>query len=327
MLDTLEHLFGFYEFEVLRAENGKEGLEIAEREQPGIVLLDALMPVMDGFEACEKLKKNPKTRDIPVIFLSANYTDREHRLKGMELGADDYLLKPFNAKELILKINSLLHRKQLIDKLRDDNQLLLKKQRQTPHSAEDFAHKAPEFENHQTTDPLTGLYNENYFNRRLDWEFQKSLAAPDDLALIVLDVDFFNKINQAYGEKTGDYVLMRIANVILHNTRNSDIVFRLKKNKFIVVLPQTSEKSAFYEAERIRAAILQTQFLDQDFVQLIRLSPKRKQTIQNITVSIGIVTRQGAMDKEDFLKNAENSLAKAKANGRNTTVRYSQLDN
>ena len=110
MLDTLEHLFGFYEFEVLRAENGKVGLEIAEKEQPGIILLDALMPVMDGFEACEKLKQNPKTKEIPVIFLSANFTGQEHRKKGLELGADDYMLKPFNAKELISKINLLLHR-------------------------------------------------------------------------------------------------------------------------------------------------------------------------------------------------------------------------
>ncbi len=112
MLDTLEHLFGFYEFEVLRAENGKEGLEIAEQEQPGVILLDALMPVMDGFEACEKLKQNLKTKNIPVIFLSANYTGQEHRQKGIELGADDYILKPFNAKELITKINSLLQKSQ-----------------------------------------------------------------------------------------------------------------------------------------------------------------------------------------------------------------------
>ncbi|MCB0296954.1 MAG: response regulator, partial [Calditrichaeota bacterium] len=129
MLDTLEHLFMFYDFEVLRAENGKIGLEVAEAHQPGVILLDALMPVMNGFEACERLKSNPRTREIPVIFLSANYTDRDHRLKGLELGADDYLLKPFNAKELIAKVNSLLHRKQLTEKLRRDNQQLIRQQR------------------------------------------------------------------------------------------------------------------------------------------------------------------------------------------------------
>ena len=261
MLDTLEHLFGFYEFDVLRAENGKEGIETAEREQPGIILLDALMPVMDGFEACEKLKKNPKTRDIPVIFLSANFTSSVHREKGISLGADDYILKPFNAKELIAKINSLLHRKQMVDKIRGDNQLLLNKQNQQMPDLDKLYQNASELKNSKITDHLTGVYNESFFQQRLDQEYKNSLKQKSDLTLILLDVDAFNKINQTYGDKTGDYVLMKIANVILNNTRDSDIVFRLEKNKFVVVQPDTSEKGSFYEAERIRSAVFQTQFL------------------------------------------------------------------
>ena len=228
MLDTLEHLFGFYEFDVLRAKNGKEGIEIAEREQPGIILLDALMPVMDGFEACEELKKNPKTRDIPVIFLSANYTSRTHREKGISLGADDYILKPFNAKELIAKINALLHRKQLVDKIKGDNHLLLKKQNQQMPDVDKLYQNASELKSSKITDHLTGVYNESFFQQRLDQEYKNSLKQKSDLTLILLDVDAFNKINQTYGDKTGDYVLMKIANVILKNTRDSDIVFRLE---------------------------------------------------------------------------------------------------
>jgi DNA-binding response OmpR family regulator len=100
MLDTLEHLFHFYEFEVVRAVNGQEGIQVAENENPDIIILDALMPVMNGFDACKFLKNSPRTKDIPVVFLSANYIEDEHRILGLELGADDYILKPFNAKEL-----------------------------------------------------------------------------------------------------------------------------------------------------------------------------------------------------------------------------------
>ena len=92
-----------------------------------------------------------------------------------------------------------------------------------------------------------------------------------------------------------------------------------------MVLPETAEKGSFYEAERIRSAIYQTQFFDQDLFQLKQQSNKRKQTFQNVTVSIGIAALQGDIGKEEFLKCVESSLSKAKASGRNTTVRYSQV--
>ncbi len=104
MLDTLDHLFRFYDFEVFRALNGQEGIQVANKENPDIILLDALMPVMNGFEACKILKSEHKTKDIPIVFLSANYVEDEHRIMGLELGADDYILKPFNAKELIARV-------------------------------------------------------------------------------------------------------------------------------------------------------------------------------------------------------------------------------
>ena len=106
MLDTLKHLFQFYEFEVARAVNGQEGIISAEKEKPDIIILDALMPVMNGFDACRALKSGKKTKEIPIVFLSANYMEDEHRVMGLELGADDYVLKPFNGGCGLVKVGT-----------------------------------------------------------------------------------------------------------------------------------------------------------------------------------------------------------------------------
>ncbi len=326
MLDTLEHLFTFYDFEVVRAENGREALAVAEREKPGVIILDALMPVMNGFEACEKLKSNPQTRDIPVIFLSANYTRLEHQQKGIELGADDYILKPFNSQELITKIISLLHRRRLIEKLRSDNQELLRRKCAPPETESLPGAGNSEPANDSNLDPLTGLYNSRFFQQRLEEEYRHSLNAGAGLAVALVDADMFRKINEIYSEQTADYVLMRIANVILHNSRATEVVFRLENNKFALLL-RLPEDPAFEEAERIRSAVQRTQFFEQDFFQLKKVSPRQKQALENVTVSIGVAALQKQGSKNDLLQQAQDSLAQAKARGRNRTVRFSEIQN
>ncbi len=328
MLDTLEHLFRFYEFEVARAANGKEGIEVAEKEKPDLIILDALMPVMNGFDACKALKDGAKTRDIPIIFLSANYVEDEHRVLGIELGADDYMLKPFNAKELIAKSKSLLHKKNLIEQLRQDNQLLVEEHKNVFKELENLRKMKSDLEAGQITDSLTGLYNKSFLPRRFDEECSLAKRYHNPISLVAIDVDFFHKINDVFGEQTGDYILMRIANVILNNTRHTDVVFRTDNNRFIVILPHTDETGAFYEAERIRSAVDQTTFFDQDFYELKKLSPKRKQDYQHITVSVGIleINLDKEVGNEDIIQKAEKALTFAKMNGRNQTARYSRIE-
>lgn len=327
MLDTLEHLFRFYEFEVFRAENGQEALEVCKTVYPDIILLDALMPVMNGFETIKKLKQSTKTRDIPVIFLSANYVEDEHRVLGFELGADDYILKPFNAKELITRVKSVLNKKQIIEKLRRDNQSLAQAQQYSSKELDKLRKLAADLEKSKIIDPLTGLYNEQSFLKRLEEEFHRAVRYKQELSLVFVDVDLFQKINEVYGEQTGDYVLMKIANVILNNTRYSDIVFRLQRNRFAILLPNTDEAGAFYEAERVRSAVQQTSFFEQYFVELKNLSPRRKRKYQKITVSLGIVSLEASIKSPDeLLKRAREALNKAKTKGRNQTVKYSKLD-
>ena len=325
MLDTLEHLFTFYEYEVLRAENGKVGLEIAATKLPGLIILDALMPVMNGFETCEHLKKNRKTKNIPVIFLSANYTEHEHRMKGLGLGADDYMLKPFNAKELITKAGVLLHRKKLIDQLRHDNSTLLSSSRTAVSAAATVEVMLPD--NNPEIDSLTGLYNALQFNQRYVKSLEKAAASQREIAMLALDIDHFHRINDFYGEHTGDYVLMKIANVILQNTPAANNVFRISKNRFYIILPGVSETEASQCGERIRTAICHTPFIDEELFLFKRQSSRRKPEEANVTVSIGVSSSAYAQSHEQLLEHAEAALRGAKTTGRNNTKRHSELNN
>lgn len=325
MLDTLEQLLTFYDFEVIRAENGKEGVEVARKDQPDLIILDALMPVMSGFEACEILKGAAETREIAVIFLSANYTKLEYQQRGLELGADDYILKPFNAKELIGKVNSLLHRKRLIEKLRQENKdVLLRRPRSEAGGEAPSESRGSDVDSR--IDSLTGVYNETFFHQRLKDEHHRSLEMKQHLSVALIDADLFRDVNAIYSEQTADYVLMKIANILLQISQSSDFVFRLEKDKFAIILPAITEADAFDEAERIRTAILQTKFFDQDFFEFKKISHKLKQSLQNLTVSIGIAALDHEIAHSDILSRAQEALSKAKLKGRNTTLRYSGVE-
>jgi len=327
MLETLEHLFSFYGFEVVKAINGLEGIAMAKKENPDIIILDALMPVMDGFEACEQLKQDPKTREIPIIFLSANYTEDRHRIAGLELGADDYILKPFNAKELITRVKKILKRKELVEQLRKDNKRLMDEQRSFLSELEKIKKRAAELEQNRIVDVLTGLYNEHSFRKRFEEEFHRAKRYQTEFSLVLLDVDFFQKINELYGDQTADYILIKIANIILNNTRYSDIVFRLRSNLFAILLPNTDEAGAFYEAERIRTAIAQTEFFEEGFLEMKNLNKRRKRQYRRITVSLGIASYHANIeDKQLLYQNAWQALMQAKAQRRNVTIRHSKID-
>ena len=127
MLETLERIFLFYQFEVIKALNGLEAVNKVKTHCPDIILLDGMMPEMDGFEACKILKSSEKTKNIPIVFLTANYTDVQDRIKGFELGADDYLLKPFNSKELVTRVNTILKRTEMLRQIKKKMKNLLQK--------------------------------------------------------------------------------------------------------------------------------------------------------------------------------------------------------
>lgn len=324
MLDTLDHLFTFYNFEVLRAENGKIGIEVAKREKPGIIILDGLMPVMNGFEACEKLKSDHLTKNIPVIFLSANYTDRPHLLMGYELGADDYILKPFNAKELISKVKMLLHRTKLIEKIRNENCLLQKQnfEQALPGVDSPFSNQ---YTDNSVIDPLTGLYSIDFFKNFLVKNLIQLTREKERIAIILIEIGNFETINTVYGSKTSDYVLTKIANILIKNTVSPNVIFRAWKNKFGVFLLNSPNNDFVAEREHIRQKIQRTRIFDSKFFQQRRTAQRRKQPKQNITVNLGVTILDPNCDPSEMLAHAEAVLHEAAILDHKRTKKYSNL--
>jgi diguanylate cyclase (GGDEF)-like protein len=288
MLETLRHLFTFYGYEVVLASNGREAIEMAEKEHPHLIVLDALMPIMNGFEACDALKRNPKTINIPVIFLSANYTEEEHRIKGFELGADDYILKPFNAKELVARVESILSKKRLIEELRNSNKKLIEEHDIVHKEILELKKKTDQLEDKQIFDSITGVYHEQLFKFRLEEEFYRSKRYENALSLLFFSIDSHNELSKNFKEKAINYILIQVANLILNNTRKSDIIFRLNHSKFGVILNNTSKEGAALEAERISDYISNVNLMDNDFFKSDDLFKKNRQENLQISLSYGI---------------------------------------
>ncbi len=324
MLDTLDHLFTFYNFEVLRAENGKIGIEVAKREKPGIIILDGLMPVMNGFEACEKLKSNHITKDIPVIFLSANYTDRPHLLMGYELGADDYILKPFNAKELISKVKMLLHRTKLIEEIRHENCFLQKQnfEQTLPGVDSPFS---DQYMDNSIIDLLTGLYSIDFFKNYLVKNLIQLTCEKELVAIILIEIGNFETVNTVYGSKTSDYVLTKVANILIKNTVAPNVIFRAWKNKFGIFLLNSPNNDFTAERERIRQKIQRSGIFDSKFFQQRRTVQRRKQPKENITVNLGVTTLDPNCDPSEMLARAEAALHEAAISDHKRTKKYSNL--
>ena len=173
MLETLEKIFLHHNFEVDTALNGKEAIERAAKYPPDLILLDANMPVMNGFDSCKILKSQKTTKDIPVIFLSANFTEVNDRITGFELGADDYILKPFNIKELIMRSTTILQRYKKIKMLQQENEQLTDSNQRMLQELNNLADRTKFDDGKAIFDQLTGLYKRPFFEMRLQEEFKR----------------------------------------------------------------------------------------------------------------------------------------------------------
>jgi two-component system cell cycle response regulator len=208
------------------AFSGEEGLALALKIDPDVILLDVEMPAPNGFEVCRRLKDNPALANIPVIFLTGVSTTEE-KVRGLNLGAIDYVTKPFDAAELQARVRASLRNKELLD-------LLSKK---------------------AMIDGLTGLYNRGYLNQRLVEEQAYVKRHGDPLSFVMLDVDHFKSINDAHGHGFGDAVLKEIAGVLQQLCRAEDIPCRYGGEEFGILARNTNATAALLFAERLRAGI------------------------------------------------------------------------
>ena len=211
---------------VTSARDAASGLEAARTGQFDLILLDVDMPDRDGFSVCAELKSRQETRDIPVIFLSGAASTSD-KIRGLDLGAADYITKPFDPAELRARVRASLRTRQLMT-------LLSKK---------------------AMIDGLTSLWNRRYLDAQMSIELSASRRSGEPLSCIMADVDHFKSINDNYGHGFGDEVLRRIAAVLGEQCRPKDIVCRYGGEEFAILLPLTSASDAVDVAERLRAAV------------------------------------------------------------------------
>lgn len=208
------------------AFGAETGIVLAISLRPELILLDVEMPEVDGYETCRRLKADPATASIPIIFLTARATTEE-KVHGLNMGAVDYIGKPFKLSELLSRVRAALRTSHLI-RLLEQKALI---------------------------DPLTGLGNRAMFDERFAAEAALRVRSGDPLSCIVLDVDNFKDINDKYGHPFGDHVLSKIGEVLLDISRVEDVACRHGGEEFVVLAPQTTADHAALLAERMRVAI------------------------------------------------------------------------
>ncbi len=276
-------------YDVVWAQDGINAIKIVKNSNLDIILLDVIMPGMDGYEVCRWLKLDESTRGIPVIMLTVK-KDLSDKISGLRVGADDYLPKPYNELELNARIYASLRTKALQDELRKKNQQLEKLLAKLEHMA--------------ITDDLTGLFNRRRFHEILEKEFDRSRRYSSPFSLIMLDMDHFKKINDSFGHHAGDTALKEFANILRKNIRENDTASRYGGEEFMLILPGIDRKGARSLAEHLRQSTEGHAFLE----------------VKNgITVSIGVTSIPDAeLDDEDALiRCADYALYRAKLNGRN----------
>lgn len=278
-IEVIADIFGD-DYEVLFAMDGEKALEIAAAENPEVILLDVMMPGMDGHEVCRRLKAERLTKGIPVIFITA-LGDEEAEMRGLELGAADYVTKPFRPS---------------VVKMRVKNQIELK------HAREQLTRLA-------ITDGLTGLANRRHFDDVLALEYARHARAGAELSLILLDVDHFKLFNDTYGHVSGDDCLRQVARSIDSIiVRSSDLAARYGGEEFVCILPETSQDGAVAIAEKIRQGIM-----------TLALPHSASCAADCVTASLGVVTARCVPGKSvlHIVAQADEQLYAAKSGGRN----------
>jgi len=268
-------------YEVMRAENGTAALEQCELTPPDVILLDIVMPGLDGYQVLAQLKANPELSHIPVVFLTGR-TGMADLVSGLKAGAHDYLKKPFEPEELLARVGSAIHVKQLQDQLRDRNATL---------------------EMVSRTDALTGLYNRRHLDEELTRRHAEASRHKESMSLLLLDIDHFKRVNDTHGHPAGDMVLREFARRLSNELRLGDIAGRWGGEEFLVILPRTDSAGGLEVAQRIRAAIAAAPFIAGN----ARIT---------ITVSGGCFGGLGE-STEQLLQCVDNGLYRAKAAGRN----------
>ena len=278
------------DFEVVSCKNGHDAWKILQSENaPHLLILDWMMPGMDGLEICRKVREQAK-EPYTFILLLTSKGEQDDFVKGMEAGADDYVVKPFNHNDLRVR---------------------LKAGRRIVELNEELLYVRDNLEKQATHDKLTGLYNRHFMVEILEKEFSRALRHQSDLSCLLLDLDNFKDVNDTFGHTFGDLVLREFSAGLEQNIRKSDISIRYGGEEFMVLLPNTGIAGAQNIAEKIRATCEKKRYDD-------------GHNSTTVTVSIGIasIKQHQLIDDKEIVACADKALYRSKAEGRNRITVY-----
>jgi diguanylate cyclase (GGDEF)-like protein len=300
--DNLHLLTGILKdrgYKVRPAPSGTRALATIRMEPPDLILLDIMMPDMDGFEVCRQLKADNGTKSIPIIFLSA-LTEVFDKVKAFKTGGVDYITKPFQAEEVLARVRTHLTIQAQQKALSVQNEELMRKNAL-------ITEQARKLELMATRDFLTGLSNRRDFLDRAGQEEKRFKRTHRPFAFILLDVDHFKQVNDTFGHDCGDRVLTRVARGLEKSLRSQDIPARWGGEEFICLLPETGADGARCVAEKIRSDMEKHGHDDID-------------GLVSITATLGICVYDGTCAIETCIRRADDALYRGKNQGRNQVV-------
>ena len=275
------------DYNIYTATNGAAGIKIAREYMPDLILLDILMPEMDGYQTLSEIKKNEETRTIPVIFITGLNSDEDEE-KGLALDAADYITKPFNGNIIKLRVRNQI---QMVNQLRTIEYMSMH-------------------------DQLTKIPNRRSFDERLQMEWYRAKRERTAISILIADVDKFKNINDTYGHQQGDIVLQMIAKIFPKSLRRpADFAARWGGEEFVILLPNTPLPGAMEVAELVRSNVEKIEVPCADDFTL------------KVTISIGVNSQEPAQGSPlaNFISDADKALYAAKQGGRNRVLNSKSL--
>ncbi len=282
-LQVMEGYLAQTGYQIETAANGQDALTMAQQNPPDVVLLDVQMPGMDGYEVCSALKRDSRTADVPVMFVTANALDDKEMLKGYELGAVDYMRKPFLRDELLARVQVMVRIKQ----------------------------QQAQLERQAYLDPLTNLPNRRQATDRLGEEFARAGRHGHELTVLLLDLDHFKAVNDTYGHDAGDHVLRELGRLLSRHVRQEDVVARYGGEEFAFVLPETGLGPALLLAQRIVRSIAG-----------LRITYENRTIAVTASIGAASFPMLQIQSGRELLRYADEALYRAKDGGRNQVLAY-----
>ena len=316
-------------YNLFKASSGEEALEILQGAEINIVLLDVLMPGMDGYEACRQIRKAHKMKPIQIVMISG-FSQRSDLDELLQYGADDFITKPIAAPELHARIRAAVIRwrnqARLIEDLRGEtggegagvkkrrlstlmaeNVHLRREYQKVREINEELERNCNELERLASYDPLSGLLNRRTLFRRIDVEIERAMRLGFPLTGLMIDIDHFKRINDNQGHQCGDTIIREIGAKLSKSLRKYDYAGRYGGEEFFVIFPNTRSETARNIAERFRKDMEETSFsCGNDPFQ--------------VTVSVGIAQHDPDETPDKWISRADSAMYRAKQRGRNQVV-------